>query len=84
MQVTKYTNFSISIEEEELTILKTIIKDLFESGSINSNEIEEFIKFTLFIVFDEYEKNIPSLKKFYSMNLTNYLDDKDRLMQARG
>jgi len=78
MQVTKYTNFSISIEEEELTILKTIIKDLFESGSINSNEIEEFIKFTLFIVFDEYEKNIPSLKKFYSMNLTNYLDNKDR------
>jgi hypothetical protein len=75
--VTKYTNFSISIEEEELTKLKTIIKDLFESGSINSKEIEEFIKFTLFIVFDEYEKNTPSLKKFYSMNLTNYLDNKD-------
>jgi hypothetical protein len=76
--VTKYTNFSISIEEEELTKLKTIIKDLFESGSINSKEIEEFIKFTLFIVFDEYDKNIPSLKKFYLMNLTNYLDNKDR------
>jgi hypothetical protein len=75
--VTKYTNFSISIEKEELTKLKTIIKDLFESGSINSKEIEEFIKFTLFIVFDEYEKNTPSLKKFYSMNLTNYLDNKD-------
>ncbi len=76
--MTTYTNFSISIEEEKLTKLKTIINDLFESGSINSNEIEEFIKFTLFIVFDEYEKNIPSLKKFYSMNLTNYLDNKDR------
>ncbi|WP_458721486.1 hypothetical protein [Candidatus Nitrosocosmicus sp. R] len=76
--MTTYTNFSISIEEEKLTKLKTIVKDLFESGSINSNEIEEFIKFTLFIVFDEYEKNIPSLKKFYSMNLTNYLDTKDR------
>jgi hypothetical protein len=76
--VTTNTNFCISIEEEKLTKLKTIVKDLFESGSINSNEIEEFIKFTLFIVFDEYEKNIPSLKKFYSMNLTNYLDIKDR------
>ena len=76
--MTTYSNFSINIEEEKLTKLKTIIKDLFESGSINSNEIEEFIKFTLFIVFDEYEKNIPSLKKFYSMNLTNYLDNKDR------
>ena len=76
--MTTYTNFSVSIEEEKVTKLKTIIKDLFESGSINSDEIEEFIKFTLFIVFDEYEKNIPSLKKFYSMNLTNYLDNKDR------
>ena len=76
--MTTYTNFSVSIEEEKVTKLKTIIKDLFESGSINSNEIEEFIKFTLFIVFDEYENNIPSLKKFYSMNLTNYLDNKDR------
>jgi hypothetical protein len=76
--VTKYTKISISIEEEELTKLKTIIKDLFESGAINSNEIEEFIKFTLFIVFDEYNKDIPSLKKFYLMNLTNYLDNKDR------
>jgi hypothetical protein len=76
--VTKYTNFSISIEEEELTKLKTIIKDLFESGSINSKEIEEFIKFTLFIVFDEYKRDAASLKKFYSMNLINYLENKDR------
>ena len=36
------------------------------------------MKFTLFIVFDEFEKNIASLKKFYSMNLTKYLDNKDR------
>ena len=82
--MTQRANISISMEEEKVTKLKTIINDLFESGSINSNEMEDFIKFTLFIVFDEYEKNIPSLKKFYSMNLTNYLDDKDRLMQARG
>ena len=68
----KDINISIGIEEEKLTKLKTIITDLFESGSINSNEIEEFIKFTLFIVFDEYERNIPSLKKFYSMNLAKY------------
>jgi len=69
-------NISISIEEEKVTKLKTIINDLFESGSINSNEMEDFIKFTLFIVFDEYEKNISSLKKFYSMNLTKYLEYK--------
>ena len=74
----KHTNISIGIEEEKLTKLKTIITDLFESGSINSNEIEEFIKFTLFIVFDEYERNIPSLKKFYSMNLAKYLREQTK------
>ena len=74
--MTPYSNISISLEEEKATELKTIIDDLFESGSINSNQIEEFIRFTLFIVFDEYEKNISSLKKFYSMNLTKYLEYK--------
>ena len=78
----KYTNISIGIEEEKLTKLKTIITDLFESGSINSNEIEEFIKFTLFIVFDEYERNIPSLKKFYSMNLAKYQEYKHSQTQT--
>ena len=75
--MTQHTNICIDIEEEKVTKLQTIINDLFESGSVSSNKIEDFIKFTLFIVFDEYEKNISSLKKFYSMNLTNYLDNKD-------
>ena len=78
----KDTNISIGIEEEKLTKLKTIITDLFESGSINSNEIEEFIKFTLFIVFDEYERNIPSLKNFYSMNLAKYQEYKQSQTQT--
>ena len=82
--MTLYTDISISIEEEKITNLKTIINDLFESGSINSNEIEEFIKFTLFIVFDEYERNIPSLKKFYSMNLAKYQGYKERQPQTGG
>ena len=80
--MTLYTNISISLAEEKTTKLKTIIDDLFESGSINSNQIEEFIRFTLFIVFDEYEKNIPSLKKFYSMNLAKYLRYKGNQKQT--
>jgi hypothetical protein len=75
--MTKPIGISISMDKDKLIKLKTIIKDLYESGSINSDEIEEFIRFTLFIVFDEYEKNIPSLKKFYSINLSKYLQDKD-------
>ena len=75
--MTSYANISISLEQEKTSKLKTIINELFESGSINSNVIEEFIRFTLFIVSDEYERNIPSLKKFYSMNLVKYLRYKE-------
>jgi hypothetical protein len=76
--MTKSTSIRIDIEEEKLTRLKTIIKELVESDSINSDQVEEFIKFTLFIVFDEYKRDVQSLKKFYSMNLSNYLENKDR------
>jgi hypothetical protein len=72
--MTQHTNICIDIEEEKVTKLQTIINDLFESGSVSSNKIEDFIKFTLFIVFDEYERDIYSLKKFYSMNLVKYLE----------
>ena len=80
--MTPYENISISLEHEKTIKLKTIINELFESGSINSNEIEEFIRFTLFIVFDEYERDIPSLKKFYSMNLAKYLRYKGNQKQT--
>ena len=72
------TSIRISFEEEKLTRLKTIIEELFNSNAISSDEVEEFIKFTLFIVFDEYKRDADSLKKFYSMNLSNYLENKDR------
>ena len=80
--MTQHTNISITLEEKKVTKLKAIINDLFESGSTNSNEMEDFIKFTLFIVFDEYEKNISSLKKFYSMNLIKYLEYKEHQTQT--
>jgi len=81
--MTQPESITISIEEEKLIKLKNIIKDLFESNSIDSDEIEEFIKFTLFIVFDEYERDVPSLKKFYSMNLAKYLENKDGQTQTK-
>ena len=80
--MTPYENISISLEQEKTSKLRTIINELFKSGSINSNEIEEFIRFTLFIVFDEYERNIPSLKKFYSINLVKYLRYKENQKQT--
>jgi hypothetical protein len=71
------TSIKINIEEEKLTRLKTIIEELFNSNAISSDDVEEFIKFTLFIVFDEYKRDADSLKKFYSVNLSNYLENKD-------
>ena len=76
--MTESTSIRINIEEEKLTRLNTIIEELFNSNAIGSDEVEEFIKFTLFIVFDEYKRDADSLKKFYSMNLSNYLENKDR------
>ena len=71
------TSIKINIEEEKLNRLKTIIEELFNSNALSSDEVEEFIKFTLFIVFDEYKRDADSLKKFYSVNLSNYLENKD-------
>ena len=76
-------NIKISIEEEKLIKLKDIVKVLYESNSLNSEDIEEFMKFTLFIVFDEYEREAASLKKFYSMNLAKYLAAKDSQTQIK-
>ena len=76
--MTESTSIIINIEKEKLTRLNTIIEELFNSNAIGSDEVEEFIKFTLFIVFDEYKRDADSLKKFYSMNLSNYLENKDR------
>ena len=41
-----------------------------------SKDIEDFLRFTLFIVFDEYEKNKDSLRKFYRLNLEKYVANK--------
>jgi hypothetical protein len=76
--MTESTSIRINIEEEKITRLKTIVEELFNSNAISSDDVEEFIKFTLFIVFDEYKRDADSLKKFYSMNLINYLENKDR------
>jgi hypothetical protein len=65
-------NIGTTLNEIELEKLRSIIDDLFESGAVNSKEIQDFLKFTIFIVFDEADKNKESLRKFYSANLKKY------------
>ncbi len=54
--------------EVKITKLKKIIKELYESKSIESESIEEFLKLNVFIIFTEYDANKQSLNKFYKKN----------------
>lgn len=65
-------NIGIKLNDVETAKLKKIMDDLVESKAVNSTDIEDFLRFTLFIVFDEYEKNKESLRKFYRINLQRY------------
>lgn len=66
------SKIEVRLEDEEIAKLKTIVNDLFESKAIKSNSIEEFLKFNVFIIFDEYNKNVESFRKFYRVNLSKY------------
>jgi hypothetical protein len=65
-------NIGTTLSEMEIDKLRTIINYLFESKALDSKDIQDFIKFTIFIVFDEADKNKESLRKFYSANLNKY------------
>ena len=65
MDISKETTIEFKIDKTQKTYLKKIIKELYESNSIDSENIEEFIKLTVFIVLYEYDKNKQSLKDFY-------------------
>lgn len=70
--MTKNWNTGVNLSNAEAAKLKTIIDDLAESKAIDSRDVEDFLRFTLFIVFDEYDKNKDSLEKFYRLNYEKY------------
>jgi len=72
------SELKIDLEETKVKKLRIILEDLYKEGAIESLEFEEFMRFTLFIVFDEYDKNVSSLRAFYKANLQKYLDSKGR------
>jgi hypothetical protein len=59
--------------------LEKITKELYTSKSIETESIEEFLKLTIFIVFDEYEKNKHSLNEFYRQNMQLYKQNNNDL-----
>ncbi|KAA2279368.1 hypothetical protein [Candidatus Nitrosocosmicus sp. SS] len=77
VNLSQNSELKIKIDKAKHKKLITIIEDLYEGAALESPEIEEFLKFTLFIVFDEYDKNKESIGKFYKANLQNYLKSKN-------
>lgn len=70
------SKIAVDLKTKEMLKLKGIVKELYESNSIDSDDIEEFLKFTIFIVFEEYDRNNQSIKQFYKNNLEKYQTNK--------
>jgi peptide methionine sulfoxide reductase MsrA len=79
MDISKETTIEFKVNENQKEYLKKIIKELSQSNSIDSESMEEFLKLTVFIVLDEYEKNKESLKDFYKKNKEAYNNNKNKI-----
>jgi hypothetical protein len=69
----------VYLDDDKIKKLDKIIKELYESNSIDSDSMKEFLDLTIFIVLYEYDKNKDSLKKFYSQNKEIYKQEKDNV-----
>ena len=79
MDISKEITIEFKINETQKTYLKKIIKELYESSSIDSENMEEFLKLTVFIVLYEYDKNKQSLKDFFNKNKEEYKNNKNKI-----
>jgi hypothetical protein len=79
MDESKETIIEFRLNEHQKRYLEKIIKELYDSESLNSERIDEFLKLTIFIVLYEYEKNKHSLNEFYKKNKELYEQNKDSI-----
>ncbi|HXT83932.1 MAG TPA: hypothetical protein VN704_06320 [Verrucomicrobiae bacterium] len=56
------------LKDNELKNLKKIVTELYDSNSIRSDNLEEFLKFTIHIILSEWNSDNRSLYKFYKQN----------------
>jgi hypothetical protein len=73
----KETKIEFKLNEPQKTSLEKIIKELHDANCIDSEDIEEFLKLTVFIVLYEYDKNKQSLNNFYKKNKEIYNQNTD-------
>ncbi len=81
MDASKETIIEFKLNERQKRYLEKIIKELYDSESLNSERIDEFLKLTIFIVLYEYEKNKQSLNEFYKKNKELYKQNKDSILK---
>ncbi len=74
-RINKNTNenhIRLYLNDKEKIKIEKIVKELYQAKSIDTENIDEFLKFTVFIVLYEYDKNKTSLNEFYRKNKEVY------------
>jgi hypothetical protein len=72
MDITGKNKIEFYLDNNNITKLDKIVKELYKLNAIDSENIEEFLKLTIFIVLYEYDKNKQSLNEFYRQNREIY------------
>ena len=72
MDITEKNKIEFYLDDDKITKLDKIVKELNKLNAIDSETIEEFLKLTIFIVLYEYDKNRQSLNEFYRQNREIY------------
>ena len=72
MDYTEKNKIELYLDNNNINKLDKIVKELYESNTIDSKTIDEFLKLTIFIILHEYDKNKQSLNEFYRQNREVY------------
>ncbi len=79
-RINKNTNenhIRLYLNDKEKIKIEKIVKELYQAKSMDTENIDEFLKFTVFIVLYEYDKNKTSLNDFYRKNKEAYKQNKE-------
>ena len=74
---TNQNHIKLYLNDKERLKLDKVVKELYQAKSIETENIDEFLKFTVFIVLYEYDKNKLSLNEFYRKNKEVYKHNKE-------
>ncbi len=74
---TNQNHIKLYLNNKERLKLDKVVKELYQAKSIETENIDEFLKFTVFIVLYEYDKNKHSLNEFYRKNKEVYMQSKE-------